>query len=101
MGKMSNRWPFFELVLVKDSEYREWEREKGGGGEEGERRKEGGERREKIGECNNMKQDCIPPVKPFQECSLLKLAIESQPTKKIKTYHSNYTLPTITQKFEM
>ena len=33
-----------------------------------------------------MNQDCIPPVKPFQECSLLKLAVESQPTKKIKTY---------------
>ena len=53
LGKISNRWPFSELVVVKDSEYREWEKERGGmgwgekkgdggGRNKGERKKEGG-----------------------------------------------------------
>ena len=57
LGKISNRWPFSELVVVKDSEYREWEKERGGGWgggrkremEEGETRERGKRREEEEG----------------------------------------------------
>ena len=44
LGKISNRWPFSELVVVKDSEYREWEKERGGGMGWGEKKRDGGGR---------------------------------------------------------
>ena len=65
LGKISNRWPFSELVVVKDSEYREWEKERGGDGVGGEKerwrrekqgREEKGGRRRREGEGRRVEE---------------------------------------------